>query len=52
MAQTLHTRLLLCSRSSDSVLAMQREVFRNSGYSVVAAAAKEEIHDHIENTRF
>jgi CheY-like chemotaxis protein len=31
---------------------MQSEVFRNSGYSVVAAAAKEEIHDHIENTDF
>lgn len=46
------TRLLLCSRHTDSVLVMQREVFRNSGYSVVAAATKEEIHDHIENTDF
>jgi CheY-like chemotaxis protein len=31
---------------------MQREVFRDSGYSVVAAAAKEEIHEHIENSDF
>jgi len=31
---------------------MQREVFRKSGYQVVAAAAKEEIHEHIENTDF
>jgi len=31
---------------------MQREVFRNSGYQVVAAAAKEEIREHIENTDF
>jgi hypothetical protein len=52
VAQASNTRLLLCSRQSDSVLAMQREVFRNSGYPVVAAAAKEEIHDHIENTDF
>jgi CheY-like chemotaxis protein len=52
VAQESNTRLLLCSRQSDSVLAMQREVFRNSGYPVVAAAAKEEIHDHIENTDF
>ena len=52
VAQRSNTRLLLCSRQSDSVLAMQSEVFRNSGYSVVAAAAKEEIHDHIENTDF
>jgi len=52
VAQTSNTRLLLCSRHTDSVLAMQREVFRDSGYSVVAAAAKEEIHDHIENTDF
>lgn len=42
----------MCSRHTDSVLVMQREVFRNFGYSVVAAAAKEEIHDHIENTVF
>ena len=47
-----NTRLLLCSRHSDSVLAMQQEVFRKSGYQVVAAAAKEEIHEHIENTDF
>ena len=52
VVQGSNTRLLLCSRQSDSVLAMQSEVFRNSGYSVVAAAAKEEIHDHIENTDF
>jgi len=52
ISQTPNTRLLLCSRHSDSVLAMQREVFRKSGYQVVAAAAKEEIHEHIENTDF
>jgi hypothetical protein len=52
VAQRSNTRLLLCSRHSDSVLAMQRAVFRDSGYPVVAAAAKEEIHDHIENTDF
>lgn len=52
VAKRSNTRLLLCSRQSDSVLAMQSEVFRNSGYSVVAAAAKEEIYDHIENTDF
>lgn len=52
IAQTSNTKLLLCSRYSDSVLAMQREVFRESGYQVVAAAAKEEIHEHIENTDF
>lgn len=52
IAQASNTRLLLCSRHSDSVLAMQREVFRRSGYQVVAAAAKEEIHEHIENTDF
>src|ERR1700756_81054 len=51
-AQTAHTRLLLCSRQSDALLAMQREVFRKSGYQVVAAASKEEIHEHIENTDF
>jgi CheY-like chemotaxis protein len=50
--QTSDTRLLLCSRHSDSVLAMQREVFRNSGYQVVAAASKEEIYQHIETTDF
>jgi hypothetical protein len=52
VTQTSNTRLLLCSRHSDSVLAMQREVFRASGYQVVAAAAKNEIYEHIENTDF
>jgi len=52
ITQKSDTRLLLCSRQSDSVLAMQREVFRGSGYNVVAAASKEEIHEHIENTDF
>src|SRR5215472_7596640 len=47
-----NTRLLLCSSEIDSVLVMQREVFRGSGYSVVAAASKEEIYEHIENTDF
>jgi CheY-like chemotaxis protein len=47
-----NTKLLLCSRHSDSVLAMQREVFRKSGYEIVAAAAKEEIQEHIENSEF
>jgi hypothetical protein len=47
-----HPRLLLCSRHGDSVLAMQGEVFRNSGYQVVAAGSKEEIQEHIENTDF
>ncbi len=51
-AQSSHTRLLLCSRQSDSVLAMQREVFRNSGYEVVAAGSNEAIQEHIENTDF
>jgi CheY-like chemotaxis protein len=51
VAQKSDTRLLLCSRDSDSLLAMQREVFRNSGYQVVAAA-KEEIREHIENADF
>ncbi len=52
ITQGSNTRLLLCSSQSDSVLAMQREVFRGSGYNVVAAASKEEIHEHIENTDF
>ena len=52
LVQHSHTRLLLCSRHADSVLAMQREVFRNSGYEVVAAASKDEIHERIENTDF
>ena len=47
-----HLRLLLCSRESDSVLALQREVFRESGYEVVAAASKEDIQEYIENTDF
>jgi CheY-like chemotaxis protein len=50
--QTSHPRLLLCSRHGDSVMAMQGEVFRNSGYQVVAAGSKEEIQEHIENTDF
>jgi CheY-like chemotaxis protein len=51
-AQNSHPRLLLCSEEDDSVLAMQREVFRGSGYEVVAAGSNEEIHEHIENTDF
>jgi CheY-like chemotaxis protein len=47
-----HARLLLCSRDSDSVLVMQREVFRNSGYDVVAAGSSAAIQEHIENTEF
>jgi hypothetical protein len=46
------TRLLLCSREGDSLLAMQGEVFRASGYEVVATAFKEQIQEHIENTDF
>ena len=46
------TRLLLCSRDGDSLLAMQGEVFRASGYEVVATAFKEQIQEHIENTDF
>jgi DNA-binding NtrC family response regulator len=52
IVQESNTRLLLCSRDADSVLAMQREVFRDSGYSVVSASSKEEIYEHIENTDF
>ena len=52
MVQESNTRLLLCSRHADSVLAMQREVFRNSGYKVLAAASKEEIYEHIESSDF
>ena len=52
IAQRSNTRLLVCSRHADSVLVMQSAVFRDSGYSVVAAASKKEIHDHIENTDF
>lgn len=51
-AQKSHTRLLLCSQQNDSVLAMQREVFRDSGYEVVAAGSNEAIQEHIENTDF
>jgi CheY-like chemotaxis protein len=47
-----HPRLLLCSRQNDSVLAMQREVFRNSGYEVVAAGSSDAIQEHIENSDF
>lgn len=50
--QSSHARLLLCSHQNDSVLAMQREVFRNSGYEVVAAGSSEAIQEHIENTDF
>lgn len=51
-AQKPNTRLLLCSRDRDSLLAMQGEVFRASGYEVVATAFKEQIQEHIENTDF
>lgn len=50
-AQRSHTRLLLCSRQNDSVLAMQREVFRGSGYQVLAAAS-DELEEQIENSDF
>lgn len=50
--QNSPTRVLLCSRESDSVLAMQGQVFRNSGYEVVAAGSSEAIQEHIENTNF
>jgi hypothetical protein len=46
------TRLLLCSRENDSVLTLQSEVFRNSGYNVITAATNSEIQEHIENTDF
>src|SRR5438270_4191635 len=52
VSQATNTKLLLCSRHSDAVLAMQQEVFRKSGYEIVAAAAKEEIQEHIENSDF
>ena len=45
-------RLLLCSRQSDSLLVLQGAVLRDSGYAVVAAASKEQIQEHIENTDF
>ncbi|HLK52086.1 MAG TPA: hypothetical protein VKU42_01450 [Candidatus Angelobacter sp.] len=50
--QESQTTLLLCSRESDSVLALQAEVFRDSGYAVIAAASHDEVHEHIENTDF
>jgi len=51
-AQNPRPRLLLCSHENDSVLAMQSEVFRGSGYQVVAAGSSEAIQEHIENTDF
>ncbi len=45
------TTLLLCSHESDSVLALQAEVFRESNY-VVIPASNDDIHEHIENTDF
>jgi CheY-like chemotaxis protein len=51
-AQKSDTRLLLCSRDSNALLAMQKEVFCASGYEVVATAGKEQIQEHIENTDF
>jgi len=51
-AQNPRLRLLLCSEQDDSVLAMQSEVFRGSGYAVAAAGSSEEIQEHIENTDF
>jgi DNA-binding NarL/FixJ family response regulator len=52
VTQRSDTRLLLCSRDGDSLLAMQHAVFRDSGYQVIATASKEEIYQHIENTDF
>src|ERR1700727_3740515 len=46
------TALLLSPRESDSVLALQAEVFRDSGHAVIAAASPEKIQEHIENTDF
>jgi hypothetical protein len=51
-AQTSKTRLLLCSCESDSVLAMQAEVFRKSNYVVIPAASNAAILEHIKNTDF
>jgi len=51
-APSSHPRLLLCSSQNDSVLVMQREVFRGSGYEVVGAGSNEAIQEHIENTDF
>ncbi|SRR6266481_5636818 len=47
-----NTRLLLCSRKNDSVLALQSAVFRDSGYAVIPAASNEEIRKHIDNADF
>src|SRR5690242_1183949 len=46
------SRLLLCSSEQDSVLALQGAVLRDSGRIVVAASARDEIHERIENTDF
>ena len=51
-AQKSQTALLLCSHESDSVLAMQAEVFRESNYAVIPAASNDAILEHIENTDF
>ena len=51
-AQNSSTKLLLCSRENSSLLAMQAEVFRDSGYNVITAASNSEIQEHIENTDF
>jgi CheY-like chemotaxis protein len=51
-AQNSRPRLLVCSHQDDSVLAMQSEVFRGSGYEVVAAGSSDAIQNHIENTDF
>jgi CheY-like chemotaxis protein len=50
--QNSQTRLLLCSRENDSVLTMQSEVFRNSGYHVITATSSSEVQEHIENADF
>jgi hypothetical protein len=50
--QKSQTTLLLCSRENDSVLTLQSEVFRNSGYNVITAASNSEIQEHIENSDF
>ncbi|HEX4604270.1 MAG TPA: PAS domain-containing protein [Candidatus Angelobacter sp.] len=52
LEQPSRARLLVCSSQRDSVLSMQDAVFRDSGYTVVAAASKEEIQEHIENSDF
>ncbi len=51
-AQKSKTALFLCSHESDSVLAMQAEVFRESDYTVIPAASNDAILEHIENTDF